>query len=75
MIGTKPGAVMSARNVARRSTIHHSFVCRLLTGERPTVSVDVAQRIAAALGVKPALLWRPAPTNIKRTPDNQKTTR
>jgi transcriptional regulator with XRE-family HTH domain len=57
---------MSARNLARRTEIHHSFVSLILSGKRTRVSADIATRIAAALGVKPAVLFRPAPTNTKR---------
>lgn len=57
---------MSARNLARRTTIHHSFVSRILAGERTTVSVDVAGRMAAALGVKPTVLFQPVSSNAKR---------
>lgn len=66
LIGQAPGALMSGRNVARHSGIHHSFVSLILSGRRSKLSVDVANRIAAALGVKPTVLWRPAPSNSAR---------
>ncbi|WP_232002990.1 helix-turn-helix transcriptional regulator, partial [Mycobacterium sp. 1245801.1] len=52
---------------ASRSTIHHSFVSRLLAGECTTLSADRAARMAEVLGVRPAVLFRPIPTNNKRT--------
>lgn len=57
---------MSARKLASRTTIHHSFVSRLLAGECTTLTADRAARMAAVLGIRPGVLFRPAPTNNKR---------
>lgn len=75
LIGPAPGAIMSARKVARHSGIHHSFMCLVLTGKRATLSVEVAHRIAAAIGVKPTVLWQPVPSNKTRINNNRQATR
>lgn len=50
----------SVRSLARVAGVGHATVGHLLTGERTTVSLAVAQRISAALGVPMDDLFVPA---------------
>lgn len=74
LIGPGPGAIMSARKVARDSAISHQFMCFVLAGKRTTLSAEVAHRIAATIGVKPTVLWRAVPSNGTRVHIKQKAT-
>ncbi|DAZ90290.1 helix-turn-helix domain-containing protein [Mycobacteroides abscessus] len=63
LVGPEPGKVMSATTLARRIGRHRSFVGHLLSGDPDrcrTFSVEVAQAISVALGVKMSLLFQPA---------------
>ena len=50
----------SVRSLAKVAGVGHATVGHLLTGERTTVSLTVAQRISAALGVPMEDLFVPA---------------
>lgn len=50
----------SVRSLAKVAGVGHATVGHLLTGERTTVSLAVAQRISAALGVPMEDLFVPA---------------
>jgi transcriptional regulator with XRE-family HTH domain len=50
----------SVRSLAKVAGVGHATVGHLLTGERTTVSLAVAQRLSAALGVPMEDLFMPA---------------
>ena len=52
----------SVRSLAHLAGVSHATVGHLLTGERDRVSLAVAQRLSAALGVPMDELFEPTPS-------------
>lgn len=71
LVGPEPEKLMSARKLAAKIGKHPSFVGHLLTGYRNTCTVDTAQRIAAALGVKPTTLFQRATSTTRQQTGKQ----
>lgn len=54
----------SVRSLAHLAGVSHATVGHLLTGERSRVSLAVAQRLSAALGVPMEDLFEPTPSAL-----------
>jgi hypothetical protein len=65
------GAPFSTRTLAEAAGCHYSLVHRLLDGKQETCDMDLAHRIAEAVGVAVLVLFAPpaSPERIDPTPE------
>lgn len=63
---------ITQRNLARKSSVHPSFINHLTAGRKTTCDPATAERIAEALGVPLEVLFMPNEPTAKRCRVNQK---
>ncbi|DAZ90091.1 TPA_asm: Cro (control of repressor's operator) [Mycobacterium phage prophiFVLQ01-1] len=74
LVGPEPEKLMTARNLAQKVGKHPSFIGHLLSGDPErcrTFSVEVAQAISVALGVKMSNIFQPATSITRQRSNNQ----
>lgn len=71
VVGPEPSKKLSARQLARYSGVHPSFINHLLAERRRSCTPQVADRMSEALGVPTAFLFDAQQSPNRRSSDNQ----